>query len=37
MKVREATSFNALVVLDGPHGPVPLGFPVAAKLRARRV
>jgi DtxR family Mn-dependent transcriptional regulator len=37
MKVREATSFNALVVLDGPYGPVPLGFPVAAKLRARRV
>jgi DtxR family transcriptional regulator, Mn-dependent transcriptional regulator len=37
MKVREATSFNALVVLDGPFGPVPLGFPVAAKLRARRV
>jgi hypothetical protein len=37
MKVREATSFNALVVLDGPHGPVPLGFPVAAKLRARRI
>jgi DtxR family transcriptional regulator, Mn-dependent transcriptional regulator len=37
MKVREATSFNMLVVLEGPHGPVPLGFPVAAKLRARRV
>jgi DtxR family Mn-dependent transcriptional regulator len=37
MKVREATSFNALVVLEGPHGPVPLGSPVAAKLRARRV
>jgi DtxR family Mn-dependent transcriptional regulator len=37
MKVREATRFNALVVLDGPRGPVPLGFPVAAKLRARRV
>src|SRR5438067_5889442 len=37
MKVREATSFNALVVLEGPHEPVPLGFPVAAKLRARRV
>jgi DtxR family Mn-dependent transcriptional regulator len=37
MKVREATRFNALVVLEGPHGPVPLGFPVAAKLRARRV
>jgi DtxR family Mn-dependent transcriptional regulator len=37
MRVREATRFNALVVLEGPHGPVPLGFPVAAKLRARRV
>jgi DtxR family Mn-dependent transcriptional regulator len=37
MKVREATRFNALVVLEGPSGPVPLGFPVAAKLRARRV
>jgi DtxR family Mn-dependent transcriptional regulator len=37
MKVREATRFNALVVLEGPLGPVPLGFPVAAKLRARRV
>jgi DtxR family Mn-dependent transcriptional regulator len=37
MKVREATRFNALVVLEGPRGPVPLGFPVAAKLRARRV
>ena len=37
MKVREATRFNALVVLEGPHGPVSLGFPVAAKLRARYV
>jgi DtxR family transcriptional regulator, Mn-dependent transcriptional regulator len=37
MKVREATHFNALVVLEGPLGPVPLGLPVAAKLRARRV
>ena len=37
MKVREATAFNALVVLEGPLGPIPLGFPVAAKLRARRV
>lgn len=36
MKVREATRFNALVVLEGACGPVPLGFPVAAKLRARR-
>jgi DtxR family Mn-dependent transcriptional regulator len=37
MTVREATSFNQLVVLEGPLGPIPLGFPVAAKLRARRV
>ena len=37
MTVREATRFNALVVLEGPMGPVPLGFPVAAKLRARRI
>ncbi|MGI9148281.1 MAG: metal-dependent transcriptional regulator [Chloroflexota bacterium] len=37
MQVREATAFNALVVLEGPLGPIPLGFPVAAKLRARRV
>jgi DtxR family Mn-dependent transcriptional regulator len=36
MTVREATRFNALVVLEGPVGPVPLGLPVAAKLRARR-
>jgi DtxR family transcriptional regulator, Mn-dependent transcriptional regulator len=35
--VQEATDFNATVVLDGPHGPVSLGFAVAAKLRARRV
>jgi DtxR family Mn-dependent transcriptional regulator len=37
MTVREATDFNATVVLEGPRGPVSLGFPVAAKLRARRV
>jgi DtxR family transcriptional regulator, Mn-dependent transcriptional regulator len=37
MRVRESTHSIALVVLDGPRGPVPLGFPVAAKLRARRV
>jgi DtxR family transcriptional regulator, iron-dependent repressor len=37
MTVREAARFNALVVLEGPRGPVPLGLPVAAKLRARRV
>jgi DtxR family Mn-dependent transcriptional regulator len=35
--VREANGFNATVVLDGPHGPVSLGFGVAARLRARRV
>jgi DtxR family transcriptional regulator, Mn-dependent transcriptional regulator len=37
MTVREATTFNATVVLEGPHGPVSLGFGVASKLRARRV
>jgi DtxR family Mn-dependent transcriptional regulator len=37
MRVREATTFNGLVVLEGPHGPVPLGLPVAAKLRATKV
>jgi DtxR family Mn-dependent transcriptional regulator len=37
MKVSEATRSVALVVLEGPRGPVPLGFPVAAKLRARRL
>lgn len=37
MRVREATSFNALIVLEGPKGAIPLGFPVAAKLRARRI
>jgi DtxR family transcriptional regulator, Mn-dependent transcriptional regulator len=37
MRVREATRFNALIVLEGARGPVPLGFPVAAKLRACRV
>jgi DtxR family transcriptional regulator, Mn-dependent transcriptional regulator len=36
MSVREAADFNATIVLDGPYGPVSLGFPVAAKLRARR-
>jgi DtxR family Mn-dependent transcriptional regulator len=36
MRVSEATRSVALLVLDGPRGPVPLGFPVAAKLRARR-
>jgi DtxR family transcriptional regulator, Mn-dependent transcriptional regulator len=37
MSVRESNSFNALLVLDGLHGPVSIGFTVAAKLRARRV
>jgi DtxR family Mn-dependent transcriptional regulator len=37
MKVREAAHSIALIVLEGPRGAVPLGFPVAAKLRARRV
>ncbi|MBV9323880.1 MAG: metal-dependent transcriptional regulator [Chloroflexi bacterium] len=36
MTVREAETLNATVVLDGPHGPVSLGFGIAAKLRARR-
>lgn len=37
MRVREATDFNATIVLDGPRGPVSLGFAVAARLRARRL
>ena len=37
MTVREAANFNATVVLEGPNGPVSLGFAVAAKLRARRI
>lgn len=37
MRVREATRFNALIVLEGAMGDVSLGSPVAAKLRARRV
>jgi len=37
MQVREAANVNATVVLDGPRGPVSLGFGVASKLRARRV
>ena len=34
MKVREANSFNALIVLEGELGQVALGSPAAAKLRA---
>jgi DtxR family transcriptional regulator, Mn-dependent transcriptional regulator len=37
MMVREATRSTALMVLEGADGAVPLGLPVAAKLRARRV
>jgi DtxR family Mn-dependent transcriptional regulator len=37
MTVREAESLNATVVLEGPRGPVSLGFGVAGKLRARRI
>jgi DtxR family Mn-dependent transcriptional regulator len=37
MTVCEAESLNATVVLEGPRGPVSLGFGVAGKLRARRV
>jgi DtxR family Mn-dependent transcriptional regulator len=37
MTVREANSFNALIVLDGEGGTVALGLPVAAKLRARKI
>ncbi len=37
LKVREATRFNAIIVLEGENGAVALGYPVAAKLRAVRV
>jgi DtxR family Mn-dependent transcriptional regulator len=37
MVVREASQTIALLVLDGPIGPVSLGFPVAAKIRVRRM
>jgi hypothetical protein len=37
MRVREATDFNATLVLEGPHGLVSLGLGVAGKLRARRI
>lgn len=33
LRIREATRFNGLVVLDGPSGSVALGQSVAAKLR----
>jgi len=35
MRVSESSPFNALVVLEGEHGSVPLGLRIAAKLRAR--
>lgn len=35
MTVREASPATAMMVLEGPGGTVPLGLPVAAKLRAR--
>jgi DtxR family Mn-dependent transcriptional regulator len=34
--VNEANGFNALVVLEGEKGTIALGFPAAAKIRARR-
>ena len=34
--VRDATPSSATLLLEGPQGPVSLGFSVAAKLRARR-
>ena len=37
MTVRESTPATAMLVLEGPAGQVPLGLPVAAKLRARQV
>ena len=37
MTVREATPATALLILEGPAGAVPLGLPIAAKLRARQV
>ena len=36
MTVREASPATAMLVLEGPCGTVPLGLPVAAKLRARQ-
>jgi DtxR family transcriptional regulator, Mn-dependent transcriptional regulator len=36
MTVREASPATAMMVLEGPRGSVPLGLPVAAKLRARQ-
>jgi DtxR family Mn-dependent transcriptional regulator len=36
MRVRETSTFNALIVLDGPAGDVTLGVQAAAKVRVRR-
>jgi DtxR family Mn-dependent transcriptional regulator len=35
VRVSEANDFNALVVLEGDKGSIALGFPAAAKIRAR--
>ncbi len=35
VRVSEANGFNALVVLEGEKGSIALGFPAAAKIRAR--
>jgi DtxR family Mn-dependent transcriptional regulator len=37
LRVREATHFNAIVVLEGANGSVTLGTPAAAKLRVRQL
>ena len=37
VSVRDATPSSATLLLEGPQGPVSLGFSVAAKLRARRL
>ncbi len=36
VSVRDATPSSATLLLEGPQGPVSLGFSVAAKLRVRR-
>ncbi|HEY0581937.1 MAG TPA: metal-dependent transcriptional regulator [Chloroflexota bacterium] len=36
LRVREATPFNGVIVLEGELGLVSVGYPVAAKLRALR-